>query len=868
MKKLLLGCAVLALATSAAYAQSTGSIDFENEIVVTGSTAKSVSGVSIPQTARTKAVLDSTFIQHTVPGQSINDTINMLPGVSFQNNDPFGSAGGTLSIRGFDGSRISETFDGIPLNDTGNYAIYSSQQLDPELIDQVNVNLGTTDIDSPTAAASGSTVNYRTRDPSDDFHVRVQGTAGDFDFFRLFGAVDTGVFTSFGTKAFFAASKSTNDAVYGHRGKINKEQFNAKIYQPIGDSGDFISVAGHYNKSRNGFFGSLPLRLDANRIVGSDASNRFPRNGDERDYTIARCEVAKPTPGTAGVANSCGATFDERFNPSNTGNIRINSRFTLSDKLTLTVDPSYQYVLANGGGTVVANEKLFALNATTNIPGYINGAPFVGADINGDGDALDTVRVSAPSTTQTHRFGVIANLIYQFSDTQSVRLNYSLDHGRHRQTGEVGLLEVNGEAVNFFPRDNPVADVSGATLQKRDRLSYAVLQQVSGEYSGRFFDKLTVTAGIRAPFFSRKLHQHCFTTSAAGFVDCFGSGADPAAVAAYAAAKPYSVSAAGVPGGSLPPEDRTFKYNKILPALGAVYAVTPKIAVHANYSKGLQVPGTDNLYNNFYYPLSNPASKPAPETTDNFDVGLRYRSGRLQAELAAWYTRFNNRLAQAYDPIVDKSVYTNLGKVNRYGFDGSIAYQPIKEITVYAFGSYLKSKIKDNVAAGGGSTYECSGADIANALDRANCYFTKGKRESYQPVYTAGGRIEASWGPITVGFEGKRTGRRYLNDQNIPVIACSSGGTTASGVCTIPGNTQQVFGAFEKGYTLFNLDARFSLDEVLHRPGTYLQLNVFNLFDKFYVGGSTTTAQLSPSAITFAQIGAPRAITGTLNIAF
>ncbi|MEI9926858.1 MAG: TonB-dependent receptor plug domain-containing protein [Sphingomonas sp.] len=34
---------------------------------------------------------------------------------------PFGSAGGTLTIRGFDSSRISLTFDGIPLNDTGNY---------------------------------------------------------------------------------------------------------------------------------------------------------------------------------------------------------------------------------------------------------------------------------------------------------------------------------------------------------------------------------------------------------------------------------------------------------------------------------------------------------------------------------------------------------------------------------------------------------------------------------------------------------------------------------------------------------------------------------------------------------------------------
>src|SRR3546814_1534313 len=96
----------------------------------------------------------------------------MLPGVSFQNNDPFGSAGGTLTIRWFANSRISLTFDGVPLNDSGNYAIYSNQQLDPELIEQVNVNLGTTDVDSPTAAATGPTVNYRTMVPTEDFGVK------------------------------------------------------------------------------------------------------------------------------------------------------------------------------------------------------------------------------------------------------------------------------------------------------------------------------------------------------------------------------------------------------------------------------------------------------------------------------------------------------------------------------------------------------------------------------------------------------------------------------------------------------------------------------------------------------------------------
>src|SRR5688500_20384331 len=99
-----------------------------------------------------------------------------------------------MTIRGFDNTRISQTFDGVPLNDSGNYALFSNQQLDPELIEQVNVNLGSTDVDSPTAAASGSTVNYRTRTPGQDTGFRMNASVGEFDFFRIFGMGDTGEF--------------------------------------------------------------------------------------------------------------------------------------------------------------------------------------------------------------------------------------------------------------------------------------------------------------------------------------------------------------------------------------------------------------------------------------------------------------------------------------------------------------------------------------------------------------------------------------------------------------------------------------------------------------------------------------------------
>ena len=88
---------------TAAFAQSTGSVDFEKEtIVVTGARTQDVGGVQTPDAPKAKVIITQELISRSGPGQTVLDTINIVPGVSFQNNDAYGNAGGTLSVRGFD----------------------------------------------------------------------------------------------------------------------------------------------------------------------------------------------------------------------------------------------------------------------------------------------------------------------------------------------------------------------------------------------------------------------------------------------------------------------------------------------------------------------------------------------------------------------------------------------------------------------------------------------------------------------------------------------------------------------------------------------------------------------------------------------
>ncbi|RIX27468.1 TonB-dependent receptor [Sphingomonas edaphi] len=863
---------------TAAFAQSTGSVDFEKEvIVVTGTRTQDVGGVQTPDAPKAKAVVTQEMISRSGPGQTVLDTINIVPGVSFQNNDAYGNAGGTLTIRGFDSTRISYTLDGIQLNDSGNYNIYSNFSIDPELIEQVNVNLGSTDVDSPTASAVGGTINQRTRNPGKELGGRFSASLGQYDYRRFFGMIDTGELTSVGTRAFIAGSTSKYDNPFNNYGKMDRTQLNAKVYQPIGANGDFVSVAGRYNRDRNNFFGSVPLRLDREPNQG------FPTSRDEREYDINYpCTVDAPQAGAADAANSCGTEFDRRYNPSNSWNFRGNSRFTLAEGLTLTVDPSFQYTKANGGGTDTAREYGYDLNPTggrsncSTTPesatvqceyGYFGGDPYVGIDLNGDGDLLDTVTVLTPSQTRTRRYTVISGLRYEINDDHTVRATFTRDHANHRQTGQIGYVRDNGEPVDVFPVDDPILTADGAVVQKRDRQSYAILNQIAAEYRGEFLDnRLTLNVGARLPFFKRDLENFCATSSASGFVECSGQVAS------------IDEDAVDLNSSWSPPQRRVFKYSKFLPNVGVVYDFTPQISGFVSYAKGLSVPSTDNLYNSFYFDRDEAAAKPKPETTDTIDGGVRYRSSKIQAQLSAWHTSFKNRIAEAYDAELDQRIFRNLGSVEKYGIDGSIAYQPIPQLTAYVFGSWNKSKIKNNLIVGefGGIT-DCDNIPgTATDLDIArSCAFTKGNREAGSPKYTYGTSFSVE--PVqgfSFGLTAKRTGPRYVYDNNQPVFF---GDTTSPSV----GNeVREIFPAKVPAYWLVNMDARLNMGAfAADLDKTYIQLNVYNLFDKLYAGGfggfsnqpvssSGFYSESSSSGIPFVQMGAPRTVSVTFNVGF
>jgi len=816
-------CATTALATGLllagqALAQSTGTAIVE-ELVVTGSTGpRNLDGAIVAEVEpKSRASITEELISRQAPGQTILDAINLLPAVNFTNNDAYGSAGGDISIRGFDSQRVALLQDGVPLNDSGNYEIYPNQQLEPDLISRATVNLGTTDVDSPTAAAAGGTINYITRKASSDFGVRAEVGYGSTDFQRYYGTIESGAIGPFGTKMWVSGLYTRNDILTPHNsstkaaGKIQKKQFNARIDQDFGDIG-WASLVLNYNENRNNFINRLSLaQFQRNGVTATGAPESL--------VSVTTCTRPTPANGTAQVDNSAGFScptgfYNFNINPSNTGNIRGLSSWKLSDAITLTVDPSFQYVLANGGGVQAFSERDAQLRGNSTA---------IGVDLNGDTDTLDTVYLYRPNTTNTRRYSVTSSLIWKFADNQSVRAAYTFDRAKHRQTGDAGYIDADGTVENVFGgKDGEGRQVTlpdGTNLRRRDRYSIALLNQVAVEYRGRFLeDKLLVNVGVRAPFFKRDLNQYCYQRDTFNAY-CTTQTPTPVAGTNDGTGRPlvtFPVSALNPSAANRYGQPRQFtrKYDDVLPNVGVSYDFTDDLTVYASYAETLSAPRTDDLYDRVLV-------DPGPEHAKAFDLGLRYQSGPVLAAVAIWRNEFSNRIERVFDEQAGIAFSANVGDVELQGIDGQIGFKPTDELSFYASASYIDSEIQDDIPNTG------AGAPLP----------TKGKELYETPKWQGGVRVQ--WDPIehlSLGVQGKFVGDRWTNLVNTEKFP---------------------------GYTLWDLDARFKLD-AFGLENTYIQGNIRNLFNERYLGAMTTN--LTGTAL--AQPGYKRTFIVTLHAEF
>ena len=858
---------ILLMTGGPVFAQSTATQQIE---AVTVSANASSTGVLVPIVVpKERATIDQNFINTQPAGQSIFESLNLVPGYNFTNADPYGNSGGNVRIHGFDGNRISFTWDGMPLNDSGNYAIFTNQVADSEIIASATVNQGSTDVDSPTASAVGGVIAITTTRPKEEFGVLSDTSYGSFNEVREFLRLDSGTFGPFGTRAFASYSYSYYDKWKGP-GYLQKRQYNAELYQDLGATG-WVSLAVHYNENRNNFYNSVTyLESNANTqyianaaTVGGatplsaaqSAAAGLPTIGvaapnvalnDNGSYVgvgspplpttasgygltwdeAPTCTRPAAVAGTAQIeATSSGGTtpfctgyYNVRINPSDTGNIRLASLFHLTDELSLTFDPSIQYVLANGGGITVLAETDPRLRGA-------GGA--AGKDLNGDGDLLDQIAVYTPNNTNTIRYGLNTSLLWQINKDHAFQLAYTGDYGLHRQTAQFAFMQPNGDPFDVFAgykdAGHRVLSADGTPIRGRDRRSRAILNQVAFDYEGNYLDEaLHVSAGLRLPFMERDLNQLCYvqaagafsqTTPGAGFQYCTSQSPSTAP----AANGTVTFAQTGATNLFTPPGTTIARYNRLLPNVGLSYMLPGTgHMVFASFAEGLSAPRTDNLYNGGASGCATATGVPAPnqagctfstfaavkpETTNNYDLGYRYTGENVNITLTAYNTQFKNRIVTTFDATQGISIDHNIGSVNMDGVDAGLDVRLMDNLSVYTSASYEHTRVSD-----GPLSFIITNPTTGTGVSIA------GKELTETPDWTFVQRYQYNYAGFTLGFGGKYVSRRFAtetNDYRLP------------------------------SYVTANLDLSYDLGEVGWQ-GSYIRFNAENLFNQKYFGSVQT----------------------------
>jgi iron complex outermembrane recepter protein len=770
-------CATTALATglllaSSALAQSTATQ--VQELVVTGARGlPSVAGVITQvQDAKDESIVNHEFFERQRAGQNFAQLINLLPGVNYTSEDATGKLSGDLRIHGFDGAHIGITIDGVPVNDSGNYAIFPGEYLTTEVTDHITVNMGATSVDSPTASAVGGTVDVVSKIPTKDRELIIQPSFGSNNWQRYYVEGETGEVGPWGTRMYLSANYDKSDKWVGE-GPLMKEGFDARIYQPLKGS-DFVSLAASYVLEHNYFYqSSSPAQFAQPGVTKGtiDYNNQWAvptaRGGVvDTPQTVAGTLINGGSipgfeQGSAGATGLNGNFWATHPNPVIFGTIRGASKFSLNDKVTFTFDPSFFYTLANGGGVTALSET------DPRLKGNKAGSP--GVDLNGDGDRLDTVDVYSPNNTNTRRFGILSALLYDMDEHNHFSLAYTLDYAMHRQTGEYGFLDpATGMPGSVFGGKDgwgstKIATADGSFMRGRDRYTIAMLNQVAANYIGKFMDdKLHVNVGLRAPFFKRDLDQHCYTFNG---TSAYCDTIDPTQVlAAYNAGVAagnttalstllfgrtgaISFNAVSKTPNFRFPFKQTFDFNKVLPNAGVTYRINDDQQLYATYAQGFSAPKNDDLY-------SSVTALVQPETSDSYAVGWRYQSPLVTTSVSAWDVNYKNRIVQSFDPNDPTlSIDRNIGTVDIYGLDLEAGARPFEHMTVYASAEFTKSDVKsDEIVASAGA--------LAIALP------TKGKELVLTPdkTFSANARYDFGW--IDTGINVKYQGKRWLDDLN------------------------------------------------------------------------------------------------------
>ena len=617
----------------------------KNAVVVKGK--KLGMGLMVNEDApKARSTITAEELAKERPTGNVYDALDLLPSVNTYNYDATGLFGGGLTLRGFNSDQIGATINGVPVNDSGAFAVYPMEYVDQENTCSQTVTQGSTDVDSPQVGATGGNFNVTTCEPEDKMRTRYMQTFGQLNMSKEYLRFDSGYFSDKRTKFFVSYSHTEADKWKG-KGGADRDHIDLGVNYDI-DKFNYIHGIVLYNKMRN------------NNIL-SPTLAQLKANGYDADYSSTYTGNPAAVAGKTTAVSQSPAYYGLALNPFEDIVASVTAKFRLTENLDLKVLPYYWYGYGNGG----TQQKVI-----TEASGFFNpatGKAGSAGDLNGDGDTNDAITVASASVTRTSRPGVTTSLTYNIGNNQILG-GFWYERANHEQTQPAVAVDANGNPTDDYLQDNQIRGANGIIYQGRDwKTASTAYQAFLQDTLSLMDDKLTLNAGIRLPHVKRDFTNYPSVANNSGTY--------------YRIIKSYS---------------------EPLPQIGLRYRLTSDDQLFASLAKNMKAPP------NYTYAPTNAnvvlkngvpvlASDVKEETSWDLDVGWRHQTDKIISSVSVYAINFKNRQATATDLNTLTSVLTNVGTVKNQGLEAEIGNTPIGGWAFYGSFGYSKSEIKDNL---------------------------------------------------------------------------------------------------------------------------------------------------------------------------
>ncbi|MBO1360520.1 TonB-dependent receptor [Acetobacter sacchari] len=599
--------------------------------------------------AKAVSTVTHEYISKQSPASNALALIQMAPGANVAMGDPFGvSDESMITVRGMNQQQIGYTFEGAPMNDPDDYTPNSSEWIDSENMDNVQLQQGSGELNSPLTNSAGGIMAVNMRNPKYEHGGELDVSYGTHQLNRQFIRYDTGEIGHSGVRAFASYSNLSGKAWRGP-GRNNRRHMDFKAIKEWGNS--FISVAGSYNNENTAYYPTY------------DSVSQWNQEGLSHNFS-----------GTYNVndASYNGLNSYYKFYQTNWADILISApmHFEASPKLTFDVSP-YVY---HGSGAYP-----FGAGSLSNGAGDYGGLLAInGSNYNGTGTTGASIATGNAATYSTAQ-GEAINAMYNWLGTEGYAgLNSSVKYKTKHNELTFGwwfgytdmqalepfsALTATGQAANFDGRYN-LKLTDGTLLSEQ---SYHTITMTNMLYIGDqvtlLNDRLHISAGFKEAMISRD--------------GTFGQPVEGYYKVGYNTAEP-------------------------LPRMSIDYHVNPNVMVFASVNTNFRTPVGTAMYNAYDNPwngsqITTGNTKLKNEYSIVEEVGARYSGSLGNASITGFNYNFTNHQVNAYNGANPLPVAMNVGGMTIRGVDAQMGLRPWHHFSPYASGEYLYATTDNNI---------------------------------------------------------------------------------------------------------------------------------------------------------------------------